>query len=118
MVVNKVVVLGGGSAGFMAAIALKAKLPALDVLVIRSKDIGIIGVGEGSTVALTRYLHDYIKVGLKRFHEVAQPTWKMGLNFIWGPRPYFHYTFGAGMEARFPELPKNKGYYCDGDAEY
>ena len=62
--VNKVIVLGGGSAGFMAAIALKAKLPGLDVLVIRSKDIGIIGVGEGSTVTLTKFLHEYLKIGL------------------------------------------------------
>src|SRR4051794_4012552 len=118
VVVNKVVVLGGGSAGFMAAIALKAKLPALDVLVIRSKDIGIIGVGEGSTVALTRFLHEYLKVGLKRFHEVARPTWKMGLHFIWGPRPHFHYTFGPGMEARYPDMPKARGFYCDADDQY
>jgi tryptophan halogenase len=116
--INKVIVLGGGSAGFMAAVALKAKVPGLDVLVIRSKDIGIIGVGEGSTVALTRFLHEYLKVGPKRFHEVAQPTWKMGLRFLWGPRPEFHYTFGPGMEARYPDLPKNKGYYCDADAAY
>src|SRR4051812_918626 len=116
--VQKVIVLGGGSAGFMAAIALKAKLPALDVLVIRSKEIGIIGVGEGSTLALTRFLHDYLKIGLKRFHEVARPTWKAGLHFIWGPRPYFHYTFVGGMEAKYPDLPKAKGFYCDQDVEY
>jgi tryptophan 7-halogenase len=118
MAVHKVVVLGGGSAGFMAAVALKAKLPALDVLVIRSRDIGIIGVGEGSTLALTRFLHEYIKVGLRRFHEVARPTWKMGLNFIWGPRPSFHYTFGPGMEARYPDMPKARGFYCDADDQY
>ncbi len=116
--VKKVIVLGGGSAGFMAAIALRAKVPGLDVLVIRSKDIGVIGVGEGSTVALTRFLHDYLKVGPKRFHEVAQPTWKLGLKFLWGRRPYFNYTFGPGLEARYPDLPKPTGYYCDGDAEY
>jgi tryptophan halogenase len=116
--VQKVIVLGGGSAGFMAAIALKAKVPGIDVLVIRSKDIGIIGVGEGSTVTLTKFLHEYIRVGLKRFHEVARPTWKLGLHFIWGPRPYFHYSFGTGMSARYEDLPKNKGYYCDEDTEY
>lgn len=118
MSVKKVIVLGGGSAGFMAAIALRAKLPSLDVLVIRSKDIGIIGVGEGSTVALTRFLHDYLRVGLKKFHEVAQPTWKLGLRFLWGPRPEFHYTFGPGMEAKYDDLPKGKGYYCTDDARY
>jgi tryptophan halogenase len=113
--VNKVIVLGGGSAGFMAAIALKTRLPELDVLVIRSKEIGIIGVGEGSTRPLTLFLHDYLKIGLKKFHEVAQPTWKLGLRFIWGPRPHFFYTFGPGKEARYPELPKPMGFYCDDD---
>jgi tryptophan halogenase len=115
---RKVIVLGGGSAGFMAAIALRTKIPALDVLVIRSKDIGIIGVGEGSTIALTRFLHDYLRIGPKRFHEVARPTWKAGLRFLWGPRPYFNYTFGPGMEAQYPDLPKAMGYYCDADVEY
>src|ERR1041384_7476577 len=93
-VVNQVIVLGGGSAGFMAAIALKTKLPALSVRVIRSQDIGIIGVGEGSTVPLTKFLHEYLQVGHKKFLEVAQPTWKLGLRFIWGPpkRPSFFYT--------------------------
>ena len=101
MVVKKVIVLGGGSAGFMAAMAIKATLPVLDVLVIRSKELGIIGVGEGSTVALTKYLHEYLRVGMAQFHEVAQPTWKMGLKFVWGRRPYFNYSFGPGMSARY-----------------
>jgi tryptophan halogenase len=118
MFVNKIIVLGGGSAGFMAAIALKTKLHSLDVLVVRSKDIGIIGVGEGSTVALTRFLHEYLKVGLNKFHEVAQPTWKLGLRFLWGPRPEFHYTFAPGMEAKYDDLPKGKGYYCIDDDRY
>lgn len=115
MAVKKVIVLGGGSAGFMAALALKSKLPALDVLVIRSKDIGIIGVGEGSTGALVTFLHNYLGVGLKKFHQTAQPVWKMGLHFQWGKRPWFHYQFGPGMEARLPDLPKTLGYYCDED---
>lgn len=117
--VQKVVVLGGGSAGFMAAIALKFKLPALTVRVIRSKDIGIIGVGEGSTGGLTDFLHKYLEIGLKKFHEIAQPSWKLGLKFIWGPRPYFNYTFGPGLEIRSDRtLPKANGYYCENDIEY
>src|SRR5437867_4948504 len=114
--VNNVLVLGGGSAGFMAALALKVKLPSLRVTVIRSKDIGIIGVGEGSTVPLTSFLHDYLAVGMKKFHETAQPTWKLGLKFIrWGPRPFFFYTFGAQQpDARsVPGLARPVGFYCN-----
>ena len=45
--IRDVIVLGGGSAGFLAAITLKVRLPQLNVTVIHSKDIPIIGVGEG-----------------------------------------------------------------------
>jgi tryptophan halogenase len=110
-------VLGGGSAGFMAAIALKAKLPELDVQVIRSKEIGVIGVGEGSTIALTLFLHDYLKIDLKRFHEIAQPTWKLGLRFLWGPRPFFHYSFSRGLTNRVVTLPKPTAFYCEEEME-
>src|SRR5687767_15675745 len=97
----------------MAALSLKVRIPDLQVAVIRSKDIGIIGVGEGSTLALTRFLHEYLKIGLKKFHEVAQPTWKLGLRFLWGPRPMFHYTFSTGLTDRVVTLPKSNAFYCD-----
>jgi tryptophan 7-halogenase len=117
--IQRVIVLGGGSAGFMAAGALKRVMPDLDVLVVRSKDIGIIGVGEGSTVAFTDFLHQLLKVKPKTFFDVARPTWKLGLKFIWGPRPYFHYGFGGQADSRIGPLAKNIGYYCeDGDIEY
>jgi tryptophan halogenase len=116
--VRKIIILGGGSAGFMAALALKTRLPMLDVRVIRSKEIGVIGVGEGSTIALVRFLHRYLNIGQKKFYETARPTWKLGLKFLWGSRPSFHYTFGPGPETRVEGLPKNLGYYCDQDLEY
>lgn len=117
--IQSVSVIGGGSAGFMAALALKMKIPLLRVRVIRSKDIGIIGVGEGSTGTLTHFLHKYLRVEPKKFHAIAQPTWKLGLKFIWGPRPYFNYTFGPGLETKVdPAQPKPNGFYCDDNIEY
>ncbi len=116
--INKVIVLGGGSAGFMTAMALKAKVRGIEVVVIRAKEIGVIGVGESSTFPLTRYLHQYIGVSLKKFYEIARPTWKLGLKFIWGPRPYFHYPFGPGLESRVDFLRRNIGQYCDEGIEY
>lgn len=111
--VKNVIILGGGSAGFLAAIALKSKLAGLSVEVIRSKEIGIIGVGEGSTPPMTRFLHEYIGVGLKKFFEVAQPSWKLGLKFIWGSRPFFHYPFGVHLEGTPASLSKPAGFYCE-----
>jgi len=109
--VNKIIILGGGSAGFLAAMALKTRLPALPVIVIRSKDIGIIGVGEGSTGGFTNFLHNYLRIRPQRFFQVARPTWKLGLRFVWGARPQFFYTFAPTTGRHTPGLRKPDGYY-------
>ena len=44
--IRNVLILGGGSAGFLCALALKARNPELPLTLLRSKDLGIIGVGE------------------------------------------------------------------------
>ena len=112
--VRKVVVVGGGSAGFLAALALKVKIPDLRVLVVRSRDIGIIGVGEGSTVPLTTFLHGYLNADLRALLKMAQPTVKMGLKFVgWGPRSHYYYPFGAQLDFRPVSLARNIGFYCD-----
>jgi tryptophan halogenase len=118
VMVNTVLILGGGSAGFLAAISLKSKLKHLAVTLVRSPDIGIIGVGEGSTIALTSFLHSYLKIDRAIFFEIAQPTWKLGLKFLWGPRPCFNYTFAAQLDARLsPDFSRASGYYCEHDIE-
>ena len=53
--IKNVIVLGGGSAGFIAAITLKRKLPSLHVRVVRSQDIAVIGVGEGTTQLFPKF---------------------------------------------------------------
>jgi tryptophan halogenase len=111
--IKKVLVLGGGSAGFLAALALKLKLPQLQVDLIHSKDLGIIGVGEGSTLGLTDFLHNYLGISVRKFFATAQPTWKLGLRFLWGPRTHFHYTFSnQQLLGKVDGLRKQKGFYC------
>ena len=115
--VNRVIVLGGGSAGFLVAITLKTKLPDLSVAVIRSKDIGIIGVGEGTTVSVPNFLHGYLNIDPLEFHRVARPTYKLGLRFEWGQRPYFHYTFAPQFDQQIRVLSRPNGFYCREDAD-
>src|SRR5690242_6246660 len=95
--VKSVIVLGGGTAGFLAAIALRTKLGHLRVRVIRSKDIGVIGVGEGTTVAVTGHLHGYLGLDLSTFYREVKPIWKLGIKYLWGPRKSFNFTFARNM---------------------
>jgi len=113
--VNHIIVLGGGSAGFIAAITLKAKLPDVRVVVIRSRELGIIGVGEGTTVSVPNYLHGFLKVDPLEFHRAVKPTFKLGIKFLWGPRPFFNYTFSPQYDMRYAALPRSTGFYCDRD---
>jgi tryptophan halogenase len=110
-----IIILGGGSAGLLAALTFKRKMPELNVRLLRSPDIGIIGVGESSTPNVPRHLFDYLGISRRKFYEVAEPTWKLGIHFLWGPRSSFEYTFEPQLDARSPELPRPNGYYCDDD---
>src|SRR5688572_19192314 len=116
--IQKVLVLGGGSAGFLAAIALKTRLPQLQVTVLRSPDIGIIGVGEGTTVSVPNHLHGYLRLDPGEFHRAVKPTYKLGLKFLWGPRPYFNYTFSPQFNVQYRAMPRCNGYYCDDSVEF
>ncbi len=116
--VKSLLVLGGGSAGFLAAITAKFRLPELPVTVLRSKDIGIIGVGEGTTLTLPQHLHDYMKLDIKDFYRVADPQWKLGIRFLWGKRPYFDYAFSHQLDTKYNLLSRMTGYYCNGDWTY
>jgi tryptophan halogenase len=117
--VRSVIVLGGGTAGLLSAISLRLKVPDLPVRLIRSKDIGVIGVGEGTTVAVTPYLHGFLNLDPGEFYREVRPIWKLGINFIWGPRPSFNFTFASHMcpPNQMTGLPRPLGYYCDDDMD-
>ena len=53
--IKKILILGSGSAGLLMALALKKKHPDLPVVVLRSKSIPIIGVGEGAVLDLNNH---------------------------------------------------------------
>jgi tryptophan halogenase len=118
MPIQSIVVLGGGSAGFMAALTLKRKLPHLKVRVLRSPDIGVIGVGEGTTLSFPKHFFEYLRLKPQQFYAEAQPTWKLGIKFLWGPRAEFYYTFSYEFQHRFPELSRNNGFFYSDEFNY
>ena len=90
MSVNKITVLGGGTAGLLSALILKKRFSKLDIEVVKSDQIGIIGVGEGSTEHWKEFM-DFIGVPLKELLLETDATFKYGIMFEdWTKEPYFH----------------------------
>lgn len=86
--VKKVAVVGGGTAGFVAALILKRTYPTLVVDVIRSKKIGTIGVGEGSTEHWSVFM-DYVGIQTAELINECDSTFKTGIMFEdWATKPY------------------------------
>ena len=54
---KKIIIVGGGTAGWMTALTLSRQLPKkrFKIELMESPDVGIIGVGEGSTPGLRRF---------------------------------------------------------------
>ncbi len=119
--IRRIVVLGGGSAGMLAALALKKRLPHLETTVVRSTKMGVIGVGEGTIASVVRYLHSFLGIEPLRFHQEVLPSIKLGIQFQWGGATPFHYSFAPQFTAPTPpkrQLSLARGYYCRPDASY
>ncbi|AQR61170.1 tryptophan halogenase [Brevundimonas sp. LM2] len=99
--IKSVLVVGGGTAGWMAAAALNRSLgPHCAVTLVESDDIGIVGVGE-ATVPPIRDFNNLIGLDEAEFMRETQATLKLGIEFVgWGRQDnrYLHPfgTFGPG----------------------
>ena len=78
---RRVIVVGGGTAGWFAALEMRRSFPPpVEVVLIESEQIGIIGAGEGSipnfNLALQRY-----GIDRQRFMSATASTVKLGVRF-------------------------------------
>ncbi|GAA3838184.1 hypothetical protein GCM10022243_00840 [Saccharothrix violaceirubra] len=85
--IRRVAIVGGGTAGYLTAIALRTKRPWLEVSLVESPSIPIIGVGEATVPGIVIFLHHYLGIDVEDFYRQVRPTWKQGIHFRWGPRP-------------------------------
>jgi tryptophan halogenase len=113
--IRRVAVVGGGSSGLLAALAVKRKLPELSVRLVRSPDLGIIGVGEGTTLPFPKFLFQYLGLSRRSFYAETGATWKLGLRFLWGPRPVFYFPFADEPVRPLEGLSRPPGFYAGED---
>jgi tryptophan 7-halogenase len=93
----RLVIVGGGSAGWMCAAACVRLLhPArYSVTLIESDDIGTVGVGEATLPALKDF-NELLKIDEAQFMRETQGTFKLGIEFRNWDRPGEHYVHPFG----------------------
>jgi tryptophan halogenase len=93
---RNIVVVGGGTAGWMAAAGLaKALGREYSIRLIESEEIGIVGVGE-ATVPHLKIFNNILEIDEIEFVKQVQGTFKLGIQFRdWG-RPGDSYIHGFG----------------------
>ena len=88
---KKIIIVGGGTSGYSSALILKTRFPLLNIEVIKSDKIGIIGVGE-----CTHHFGEFTDfVGLNRedYFKECGATVKYGIYFKdWSKKDFLHST--------------------------
>ncbi|MFZ9396560.1 MAG: tryptophan halogenase family protein [Erythrobacter sp.] len=114
---RKVLIVGGGSAGWMAAAALSRALgKAIAVELVESDAIGIVGVGE-ATIPPIRQFNRFCGVDEAEFLRHTHGTFKVGIQFEHWGRPgdrYIHPFGRVGQEV--DAVVRMHHWWCLGQA--
>lgn len=94
----KLVIIGGGSAGWMSALFLKKRYPHFDITVINSSKLDILGAGEG-TVGNSSFAFDYMELDAFEFIKRTKSSIKTGVRFTGWNKNADHYFMGLAPMA-------------------
>tara|TARA_B100000953_G_scaffold54546_1_gene42470 strand:+ start:1819 stop:3390 length:1572 start_codon:yes stop_codon:yes gene_type:complete len=93
-----IIIVGGGSAGWMTASTLIKEFPDKKIALIESPDIATIGVGE-STIGQIRNWANFLGIKDKSFLSHTDGTYKLSIQFtdFYKKGESFHYPFGRAI---------------------
>jgi tryptophan halogenase len=109
--VERIVIVGGGTAGWMVAAALSRAIrsPSVSITLIESDEIGTVGVGEATLPAI-RNFNALVGVDERELLRACDGAFKLGIEFRnWGApgerymHPFSHYG-GSFNNKLFPHL--------------
>jgi tryptophan halogenase len=110
--INKIVVVGGGSAGWMTASTIIKQFPNMDVSVVESPNVPTVGVGESTIGGINNWMN-LIGVVDTDFMKETDASYKLSIRFTDFYRKgsgSFHYPFGVpNLEGNLEG--KNDWYY-------
>ena len=121
--IDKIIIVGGGSAGWMTAATLIKAFPSKDISVIESKDVPTVGVGE-STIGGIRTWTRFIGLNESTFFSETDASLKLSIKFTDFYKKdggAFHYPFGSPMSINegnpFFQWQLKKYFYPDTPSE-
>ncbi|MGN6817120.1 MAG: tryptophan halogenase family protein [Sphingomonas sp.] len=111
---RRIGIIGGGSAGWMAAAAFANALERdPDIFLIESDEIGTVGVGE-ATIPPIKMFNYQLGIDENDFLKATQGSFKLGIEFVgWGGegRRFFH-PFGS-FGAQIDRVPIHQFYFAE-----
>ena len=106
----KIGIIGGGTAGLIAALILKNRFENFTIDIIKSEKIGIIGVGEGSTEHWKEFC-DFANISIEELIRETDATFKYGVMFEgWTEKPYLHNVAGGLSRIKFGQYLSGYAY--------